>query len=201
MAKPLTTAQKTGGGIAGAIALILAAVYANEGGYVNDRHDPGGETNHGITIAVARDNGFTGRMIDLKRRCTSDAEVCADKIYTEKYILKPGFGPFIEIAPAIAEELVDTAVNMGPPRPSKWLQEAVGAPVDGKIGKVTVAAYIRLEQRLGKERACVQTLDFLDNRQAAEYLRLIRVNPVLAKYRKGWLNNRIGNVDRARCRP
>jgi len=34
----------------------------NEGGYVNNPSDPGGETNWGITRAVAVDNGYTGSI-------------------------------------------------------------------------------------------------------------------------------------------
>lgn len=197
--QPLTAKQKAGTGAA-AIALILGAVYANEGGYVNDKHDPGGETNLGITRAEARRNGFDGKMIDLRKHCTSDKDVCADKIYTQKYIFAPGFGPMVDIAPAVAEELVDTAVNMGPARPSRWFQQAVGAPVDGHVGKATIVAYVRLEQRVGKLTACIQTLNALDARQLAEYQRLVRVNPSLQRYYKGWTHNRIGNVDRKRCR-
>lgn len=37
----------------------------NEGSYSNDPHDPGGETMWGITIAVARENGYVGAMKDM----------------------------------------------------------------------------------------------------------------------------------------
>ena len=49
-------------GTAGAVALIVTALFAVEGGYVNDPRDPGGETNHGITKAVAVDAGYLGAM-------------------------------------------------------------------------------------------------------------------------------------------
>ena len=48
---------------------ILTATFANEGGYVDHRDDPGGATNHGITEAVARGKGYTGSMRALKREC------------------------------------------------------------------------------------------------------------------------------------
>lgn len=34
----------------------------HEGCYVNDARDNGGETNYGITVAVARAQGYTGDM-------------------------------------------------------------------------------------------------------------------------------------------
>ena len=37
----------------------------NEGGYSNNPNDPGGETNWGITLAVARANGYVGAMKDM----------------------------------------------------------------------------------------------------------------------------------------
>lgn len=183
----------------GLIGALLAGVYVNEGGYVNDPTDPGGETNHGITIAEARRNDYTGRMRDLKRHCEGDEDICADSIYYDKYIMKPGYGPMVILAFPVAKELVDTGVNMGPPRPSRWFQQTLGVGVDGKVGPATIAGYVAYARALGPKVACVRMLDALDAAQKAEYLRLIRVNPKLIKYKRGWLRTRIGNVNRKEC--
>lgn len=183
----------------GLVGALLAGVYLNEGGYVNDKADPGGETNLGITVKEARANDYTGRMIDLQKHCQSDADVCADSIYFEKYVIGPGWGPMVIIAFPVAKKLVDTTVNMGTPRPSRWFQQAVGVTPDGVVGNQTITAYIYLTDRIGKKAACVQTLDKLDAAQKAEYLRLVKVNPKLKKFERGWLKNRIGNVDRREC--
>lgn len=183
----------------GIFGMILAAVYAVEGGYVNDPTDPGGETNHGITIAEARRSNYVGRMRDLQKHCEGDDDVCADSIYYEKYIIKPGYGPMVILSFPVAKELVDTAVNMGPPRPSRWFQRTLGVGVDGKVGPATIAGYVAYSRTLGPKVACVRMLDALDAAQKEEYLRLIRVNPKLIKYKRGWLNNRIGNVNRKEC--
>ena len=46
---------------------IINHVIEIEGGYVDDPSDSGGETNYGITKAVARRYGYAGHMRDLPR--------------------------------------------------------------------------------------------------------------------------------------
>lgn len=191
-------------GLVASIGLIIAAVFAVEGGYVNDPADPGGATNYGVTEAVARDHGYTGDMRDFPKTCEVEGEVCAESIYREDYIDKPGFTPLVYIDPAVGEEVIDTAVNMGPSRPSRYFQRALNevcgtfVAVDGKIGPSTVGNWLICRLERGPP-ACVAMLDALDRMQEAEYDRLVRVNPRLKRFRKGWQNHRIGNVDRAEC--
>lgn len=192
-------------GAAAAVAVILAAVYADEGGYVNHPNDPGGATNYGITEGVARKAGYRGNMRDFPMRCTETQLVCADAIYTQQYIVAPGYMPLVSIEPAVAEELVNTTVNMGPKRPGLWFQRSLnelahaGIVPDGKVGPQTIRAYQAMQGRYGKAEACVLMLDSLDAKQAAEYRRLVRVNPKLNVFLRGWMNRRIGNVDRSKC--
>lgn len=184
-------------GISAAIAMLIAAVFAVEGGYVDHPNDPGGATNYGITERVARADGYTGDMRDLPKDR-------AYEIYRKRYIAEPGFEPLVEIDPAVAEEVIDTAVNMGPARPSRFFQRSVNRVCnttlvpDGRIGPLTVKAWRDCRAHLGRP-ACVRMLDDLDRQQEAEYDRLVRVNPKLRVFRRGWQNHRIGNVDRARC--
>lgn len=191
-------------GVAGAVALIIAAVFAVEGGYVNDPADPGGATNHGVTERVARQHGYTGAMRELPRECRVDGEICAESIYRRDYIERPGYLPLVEIDPVVAEEVIDTAVNMGPARPSRYFQRALNATcnsrltVDGRIGPRTLLVWRQCRGNLGPA-ACVAMLDRMDAQQSAEYDRLVRVNPRLSRFRRGWQNHRINNVDRARC--
>lgn len=201
-AKP-KAGRKTAG-TAAAVSLILAAVFSLEGGYVNHPNDPGGETNHGITKAVARQAGYTGSMKDLARYCENDTDVCAESILRDKYVVQPGYYPLVQIDPVVAEEVIDTAVNMGPARPSRFFQRSVNAvcnttlQVDGKIGPQTVKAWADCRAFLGA-RSCRQMLDHLDAQQRAEYDRLVRVNPRLRVFHRGWVNHRINNVSRNRC--
>lgn len=200
-------AKTVGGtGAAAALIAILAGIYADEGGFVNHPSDPGGATNHGITQEVARQHGYQGDMRLFPRHCVGSDRVCADRIYIESYI-KPMTGgqnmPLLSIDPAVSEELANTATNMGLGRPSRWFQQALrqyGYPVavDGKIGPQTI--HYASEFRLATgERGCRLMLDNLDARQRAEYDRIVRARPASRVFYKGWINKRIGNVDRKKC--
>lgn len=184
----------------GATAAILAAVFAFEGGYVNDPKDPGGETNHGITVAVARDHGYTGPMKDLPKEK-------ATEIYVDDYINKPGFGDLIALSPAVGHKVVDAGVNTGTRQVSLWFQRSMNAlsrggqdfpqiTVDGKLGTGSVKAYEALSRVRGKVRACELTIKLLDAQQASHYMSLTKT----PQYIPGWIDHRIGNVPLSRCK-
>lgn len=101
----------------------------HEGGYSNNPADPGGETNWGITIAVARENGYVGPMKDM------DASV-AKTICAKKYWLPE----FDQLPYQVALQVFDAAVNSGIGQAVRWLQRSVGTADDGKLGPVTSAA-------------------------------------------------------------
>lgn len=189
-----------GAGAAAVAAAIIGAVLSLEGGYVNNPKDPGGATNHGVTEAVARANGYAGDMRSLPKET-------ATQIYRTNYITKPGFEPFLTISPAVAEELVDSGVNVGPARPARWLQTSLNAlnrsgqdypdiKVDGQIGPGTVKAYQTLVQRRGGVKACELVIKLLEAQQAQHYLSLTK----LETFTPGWIDHRIGNVPLIRCR-
>lgn len=192
---PARPGKKTIG--AAALAIIAAAI-ALEGGYVNHAADPGGETNMGVTKAVAVSHGYTGPMRTLPRDV-------AESIYFESYLVKPGYAPLVELDAAVTEELFDTTVNMGPARPSRWFQQGINAlckdkvAVDGQVGRGTVAAYAACQRWIGPLNLCLGMLDRLDDSQRAEYDRLVRVNAKLKVFHRGWIAHRIGNVDRRKC--
>lgn len=196
----------TGTALGASVAIILAAIYHDEGGYVNHKDDPGGETQRGVTKVVAREEGYKGAMIAFPKQCDEDTPVCSDRVYFERYMQRPGYLPIISVSPAVGEELVNSAVNFGPYRPSAWLQQSVNAicpsarlKVDAKVGAGTQGAFASCQRSIGKVSFCLQMLDQMDGRQKAEYDRLIRVNPRLKVFYKGWVNKRIGNVARAKC--
>lgn len=195
----VTNKTKIGTGISGIAAAIIAAIFAVEGGYTDDPHDPGGETNHGVTKQVAVASGYTGAMKDLSQETAS-------AIYYRDYIEKPGFSPMLSISPVVAHKLVDAGVNAGTTRPSRWFQIGLNSfsrggkdypqtNVDGKVGAGTVSSYQALQRVRGKVKACELMIKSLDAQQTVYYMSLTN----LPQYTVGWVDNRIGNVPISRC--
>ena len=108
----------------------IERVLAHEGGYVNDPRDNGGETNWGVTIAVARANGYQGAMRTMSR-------VQAKAIYRKQYwdAVKADQLPFV-----VAFQLFAAAVNHGVRRAIMLMQQSVGTTQDGVIGGKTIQA-------------------------------------------------------------
>ena len=106
----------------------------HEGGYSNNPADPGRETNWGVTVAVARENGYVGSMKDM------DASV-AKTIYAKKYWLPE----FDQLAYPVAFQVFDAAVNSGVGQAVRWLQRSVGTADDGKLGPVTLQAQATID--------------------------------------------------------
>lgn len=102
----------------------------HEGGYSNHSQDPGGATMYGITVAVARANGYKGamEMLTLEQ---------AKAIYHAQYWLAIKAD---QLPDEVRFDVFDAAVNSGPAQAAKWLQRAVGAIGDGVIGPQTLEA-------------------------------------------------------------
>ncbi len=174
---------------------LIDDLIAREGGYVNHAADRGGPTAFGITEAVARANGYTGLMRDFKRDM-------ATAIYTRQYVNEPGFNKVLVVSALIAEELIDTGVNMGVSIPGPWLQRILNAlnqegklfpdlVVDGQIGPATIMA---LRTFLGKrgyegEAVIARALNCL---QGARYLEITEKRPANEAFFFGWMQKRVG---------
>lgn len=167
---------------------ILAGVLKAEGGYVNDARDAGGETNWGITVATARANGYNGPMRDLPRDT-------ALEIYRRRYVNAPGFDKICVINPAIAAELVDTGVNMGPKVAATFLQRALnalgaGLIVDGDAGQATRDALKAFLDKRGAQGQVVM-LRALNALQGERYISISENRAANRAFVYGWLLNRV----------
>jgi lysozyme family protein len=122
---------------------IAEEIVAREGGFVNDPADPGGATNHGVTIHTMRRLGLDvtrdGRVdVADVRRLTRGQAV---DIYLEHYFRRPGLGALPEVLQA---SVFDMYVNAGS-NAVKILQRLVtdmGHPCtpDGVVGPQTIRA-------------------------------------------------------------
>ena len=145
---------------------------SHEGGYVNHPHDPGGETNWGITKRVAMEQGYTGRMRDLTRGQAKAIYKLAywDRAKADQY------------DPAIGFQLFDAAVNHGIGNAIRMLQRAVGSADDGIVGPATLRAI-----------AAMDVTDVL-MRFNAERLEFYAKLTTFTSFGRGWTRRVAGNL-------
>lgn len=166
-----------------------------EGGYVNDPSDSGGETNHGITIAVARANGFTGNMKDMTQ---AEARVIGKREYWDSLRLDD----VADLDPDLAGEIFDTGFNMGQGRVGKFLQRALNVfnnrgtlypdiAEDGKVGPGTIGALKALYQVRGEAAKGVM-YNAMNCLQGYGYIELSERREKDEKYTWGWFLHRVG---------
>lgn len=172
----------------------IDGIIAVEGGYVNDPNDSGGETNYGITIKVARENGYFGNMKDMPREV-------AVRIYETRYWDINRLSEIEMLSPRIAEELADTGVNMGVGRAGVFLQRSLNVlnqmgthypdiATDGKIGPGTIKALKDFLARRGKEGETV-LYRMLNCLQGAGYVELAEKRVKDETFIFGWYKNRV----------
>ncbi len=170
---------------------IIDEIIKAEGGFADDQNDSGGATNFGITEAVARENGYTGAMIDLPYEF-------AFNIYASKYWDSVCADDLLLVSEYLASEVVDTAVNMGPGRAGKFIQRCLNSlndrgrlysdvSVDGDIGPATVAA-VRYYSLARDVSVMVKALNCL---QGAFYIELAERREKDESFVYGWLRARV----------
>lgn len=169
---------------------VINGVLRAEGGYVNDPADRGGETNFGITKAVAVQNGYTGDMRKLPVNTAYD-------IYYKQYVKAPKFDQVGTLSVPIAAEMIDTGVNMGPRQATLMLQRALNAlnnqgsdypdmAVDGLLGPGTLGALKTFLTKRGAEGE-KRLLALLNALQGERYVSLCEGRAANEKFMYGWL--------------
>jgi lysozyme family protein len=138
-------------------------VVAHEGGFVDHASDPGGATNHGVSLRYARTKG---RLLDLDQDGDVDADDIrrltveqAAELYHDDY-WRPVRGD--EVPAMVALVAFDAAINNGAGQAVRWLQRAAGVADDGRFGPRTLAAVqlappLQLAARLHLDRARMMT--------------------------------------------
>lgn len=146
----------------------MAEVFKYEGGYVNDQHDIGGATNLGIS-----------KRSYPKEDIRNMTRARAAQIYRRDFWDKLRCD---ELPAGLDLVAFDAAVNSGPSRGAKWLQQALGVAVDGKVGLATIGAAkntytpAAVLRAVGFRRAFLKTL------------------PTWERYKNGW-TKRLDSVE------
>ena len=173
---------------------LIDDVIGREGGYSNHPADRGGATRWGITEAVARAHGYRGDMKTFPR----DEAVA---LYKRIYWIRPGIDRIGDLAPAIAAEMFDTGVNMGPGIAVSFLQRALNALNRGasdypdivpgvRVDDATVAALAAFlsKRKPHGEGVLMKALEAL---QGERYLGLAERRPANEAFLYGWLASRL----------
>lgn len=117
----------------------LDALLKEEGGYANNPADKGGPTNRGVTIPTLSDwRGETCNIEDITQLKEDEAR----NIYMARYwqVMRGD-----QLPSGIDLYAADFAVNSGPARAARILQELVATPADSFVGPLTIEAIRKRE--------------------------------------------------------
>ena len=155
-----------------------------EGGFVNHPNDPGGATNKGVTIAVWKSQGYDKDgdgdidVADLKLIDNNDATKILKSNYWNRW-----FADQID-SQAVANILVDWVWTSGA-WGIKIPQRLLGLKEDGIVGYQTMRALKESIDTPEKKAKFIKELylaryEYINN--------IIKANPKLAVFKKGWVN-------------
>ncbi len=160
-------------------------VLMHEGGLTNNKNDPGGMTDFGVSLRFLRSVG-----LDMDGDGDIDAddirllnEPTAAKIY-QKYWWDKYHYSFL-VYPAVQCKVMDLSVNMGAIPAHKLLQQAINklsksqVRVDGYLGSKTFKAANAIDEQILRQALREVARD--------KYLRIIDVKPNMKWALRGWL--------------
>ena len=153
-------------------------VLRHEGGYVNHFRDPGGRTNLGVTQRSWE--AYLDRPV-------TEAEMKALTPEKVKPFYKSRYWDKVrgdELPFGVDYAVYDLAVNSGPTRAAKYLQQEAGVPADGIIGRKTMAAVLAAPPDELVDAICGMRMDFL------------KALPTFNVFGKGW-TRRVAEVEEA----
>lgn len=153
----------------------LTQVLAHEGGWSDHKNDPGGATMKGVTIR--RFEEHKGRKVTkTELRNISDKDLAA--IYRTYWDAVNGD----RLPSGVDHATFDPSVNSGPSRAVKFLQKAVGAAVDGRMGPKTMDRVFKSDPISTVSKICAVRMGFL------------RGLRVWGSFGKGW-SRRVAEVE------
>jgi len=156
----------------------LKAILHHEGGFVNHPKDPGGMTNLGVTKKVWEE--WVGHEVDERTMRNLTPEIVGP-MYKVKYWDKVKGD---DLPTGVDYIVFDAAINSGPGRAAKWLQQTVGVTADGAIGPGTLKAV-----------QAMPVLEIVDKYQQTR-LEFLQALSTWATFGKGW-GRRVTEVEQA----
>jgi type VI secretion system secreted protein VgrG len=157
----------------------IDGVLANESGTPIENDNGRGLSMWGITSETVSGLGLHWTEDHLRYLTREQAEL----FYLQYFWLPSNIGRIAD--QALANKLLDLAVNMGQRTAIKLMQGAVGVPKDGVLGPQTAEAVNAMEP--------ARALSLLRTMAQQHYLAIVAANPSLDKFYDGWM----ARLDRA----
>lgn len=187
---------------------MIVRVAGVEAGWVNNPNDKGGETNHGITKAVALENrdelqkrfGWDGNMKNL-------TQPMALWLYGLKYWDKMMLDAIYQISPSCADKMLDIGINSGTAAAVTILQKFLSAlnvqatlypdlALDGGMGTKTIGALNTLIAKRGQKEVVQRLAMTLMSYQVVNAIEISNGRAANETFTWGWLNRQWDGVIR-----
>jgi lysozyme family protein len=153
----------------------VAKTLIREGGaqFTDNPDDRGGPTKYGISQRAYAN-------VDIRNLSEDQAKAIYKRDYWDKVS-----GDALK-SQAVAENIFDTAVNMGPTTATKLVQMTVDIDIDGKFGPGTLMAVNGVDDQ--------EFLAGFTLAKVARYAAICKKDPTQSRFLLGWINRALGSV-------
>lgn len=170
----------------------LQLVLQNEGGYVNDPNDAGGETYKGIARNM-NSNWIGWTLIDIQKKQSNFPANLANssELNSEiEHFYKINYWDKVKgdnlNDQRVANNIFDFAVNAGVSTSSVLAQKVAEVKEDGVIGNKSIEAINKLDPEM--------FLAFFTLAKIARYIDIVKKRPTNQKYFYGWVRRALGEI-------
>jgi len=187
---------------------MITRIAGVEAGYVNNPNDKGGETNHGITKAVALENSADlQKLFQWDGTMKNLSSAAALWIYKQKYWDKMMLDAIYQISPSCADKMLDIGINSGTAASVTILQKFLSAlnvqatlypdlALDGGMGTKTIGALNTLIAKRGQKEVVQRLAMALMSYQVVNAIEISNGRAANETFTWGWLNRQWDGVIR-----
>ena len=154
----------------------LAIVLGHEGGFSNERADPGNWTGGRVGVGELR-----GTKFGISAGAYPTIDIANLSLESAGAIYRQSYWDCVEgdrLPPPLALLVFDAAVNNGVGRAVRWLQQTLDVAIDGQLGPQTLAALEREARTKGGAALCSEFL--------ARRMTFMASLPTWASFGLGW---------------